>query len=530
MFPVNLLSEKPAPAMVWALLLLLSGGCGDSTAPTATRAPQRSTTSRSQVAVRSATGKSSGRVSTARRSTAKSTAAESKEAAAHEANGPGPEQDTGRPERRTLADLFDQPADSANRWIENLPRMQINEGLVRAAGIRKLSSKRLTLYTDMPSSPEIDILPEMFDQAFPQWCEYFGIDPTKYVDWKMTGFLMLQKTRFQQTGLLPGDLPPFEHGYCRNFELWLYDQPSDYYRRHLLLHEGTHGLMNTILHGCGRPWYMEGVAELLATHRWRDGRLTLNYMPADREEVPEWGRIRIIKDAIAAGRAMRLSGVIGYSGSAHLETEPYAWCWAAAALLERHPRYHERFRTLSKEVLAADFNKRFHQMIGDDWGPLCEEWQVMVTTLEYGHDIAKTVVDFSPGKAIPSGGATVTVAADAGWQNSGLRVEAGVAYRLTASGRYQVAQQPKIWWCEPNGVSIRYYMGRPLGVLLAAVRPDQPQPDASSGLLRIAVVGLQTTLKPPQAGTLYLKINDSPAELGDNAGELQVEITPSPTP
>ena len=119
-----------------------------------------------------------------------------------------------------------------------------------------------------------------------------------------------------------------------------------------------------------------------------------------------------------------------------------------------------------------DFNERFYRLFQKDWQNLCEEWQLMVTGMEYGYDVARTAIDFTPGKPLPPEGATVTVAADHGWQNSGLRLEAGAKYRLTAEGRYQVAKIPTIWWCEPNGVSIRYYQGRPLGMLLAAVRPD----------------------------------------------------------
>ena len=62
--------------------------------------------------------------------------------------------------------------------------------------------------------------------------------------------------------------------------------------------------MNTVMGGCGPPWYMEGMAEYLATHRWHDGRLTLGYMPPNRDEVPQWGRIRIIQDAVAQHRAV----------------------------------------------------------------------------------------------------------------------------------------------------------------------------------------------------------------------------------
>ncbi len=417
-----------------------------------------------------------------------------------------------------------RPTDAESKFIADVPQMKIDQSKVAAEGIRKLTGARLTLYTDLPSSPQIDRLPELFDQAFPQWCEYFGVQPANHPDWRLTGFLMDEKAAFVRAGLLPDDLPPFKHGYARNYELWLYDQPSDYYRRHLLLHEGTHGFMNTLLGACGPPWYMEGIAELLATHRLKDGRLTLNYFPADRRETPYWGRIRIIKDAVAAGRLLPLKQVVEYPPDAHLKTEPYAWCWAAAVLLDRHPKYRERFRELYKNVLKRDFTKRFYQTIGDDWSELCEQWQVFVAGVEYGHDIAATAVDFTLGRPLPELGTVVTISAQRGWQNTGVQLEAGTKYRLKATGRYQVADRPQPWWCEPGGVSIRYYRGRPLGVLLAAVRPDQADKERSSALLRPTAVGLGTTLVPEHSGTLFLKINDSPAELGDNAGALTVKI------
>ena len=208
----------------------------------------------------------------------------------------------------------------------------------------------------------------------------------------------------------------------------------------------------------------------------------------------------------------------------------YAWCWAAVTLLDRHPRYQQRFRQLFQFVREPDFNERFYDFFKPDWQELCEECQLMVANLEYGYDVARSAVDFAPGRPLatiaagPLGAGTVTIAADHGWQNSGLRLQAGVSYRLTATGRYQVAKEPKVWWCEPGGVSIRYYQGRPLGILLAAVRPEQPAPGSTSALLRPTVVGLGTTLSPQESGTLFLKINDSAGELDDNAGELRITV------
>ena len=424
---------------------------------------------------------------------------------------------------RSLADLLDVP-DAAASWVPELPRLAVDDARAAAAGIRKLSGRRLVLYTDLVADEEVDVLPAVFDQAFPQWCDYFGVEESKHPDWRMTALLMKDKARFKRAGLLPDELPPFEHGFSRNYDMWLYEQPSAYYRRHLLLHEGTHGFMNTLFGACGPPWYMEGLAELIATHRWRDGRLRLNHMPANREEVPMWGRIKIVRDCFAEGRARRLGSILEFRPPAFAENEPYAWCWAAAALLDGDPRYRQRFRQLHKFVLQPDLSDRFRRLIGEDWEALAEQWQVFVADLEYGYDVPKTAVDLAPGGPLLPGGGTVTVAADRGWQNSGLRLEAQTTYRLRAEGRYQVADRPQVWWCEPGGVSIRYYRGRPLGILLAAVRREGAPPQTPSALLRPITVGLETTLTPKRPGTLFLRVNDSAGELGDNAGSLTVHV------
>jgi hypothetical protein len=413
---------------------------------------------------------------------------------------------------------------SEPRFLPRVSRLKVDAARAAEAGIRAIAGQHVTLYTDLPPSAEIDVYPQMFDQAAAQWCRYFEVSPKRVADWHVLGFLMKKKAAFQRAGLLPDNLPPFANGYERNFEFWLYDQPSDYYRRHLFLHEGTHAFMNTILGACGPPWFSEGLAEMLGTHHWQDGHLTLGYMPRDRDEVPMWGRVRIIQDAVAARQAKRLREVLDYPVAAHQHVEAYAWSWAAVWLLEHHPRYHERFHEMLRHVTEPDLPAQIDRLLEPDWQQLSEEWQVMVVNMEYGYDVPRSAIDFAAGRPLPSQGAQVTVAADHGWQSSGLRLEAGRPYHLSAAGRYAVAQQPKTWWCEPNGVTIRYYKGQPLGVLMAAVRPDAPPPGSSSALLRPVVIGLSALLTPPQSGTLYLKINDSPAELSDNSGTLSVKI------
>ncbi len=397
-----------------------------------------------------------------------------------------------------------------------------------AAGLpelRTLSSKHLTLVTDLPSDEEVDALPGYFDQAFAQWCAYFGVDPAAHENWQVRGHLIQSRERFAAAGLLPANVPEFATGYSLQDSIWLYDQTSDYYRRQLLLHEGTHAFMHVVIGDTGPAWYAEGLAELLGTHRVDDGKLTLNVVPRDREEVPKWGRIEAVQLDYARRRALTLAKVFKQSGTLHGTIEKYAWCWAAAAFLENHPRYHKRFRGLQAHLRQPDFAERVDAEFADDRPRLDEDWQLFVANLDYGYDFARMDVELATGQALGDQPARALVAADRGWQSSGVVVEAGQKYRLRASGRYQVAGGEHPWMSEPGGVTIRYERGQPLGILLAAVRSDDPAENSPSGLIRPIVVGLETTLTAPRSGTLYLRVNDSAGGLADNSGSAEVEIS-----
>lgn len=423
---------------------------------------------------------------------------------------------------RSLADLMTVD-DGPGRFVPGIARSAVDEAKAAAEGIRKIAGERLILYTDLPYDPHIEELPAVFDQAFPIWCEYFSIDPAKHPTWQMTGFLMKDGDRFRRAGMLPRHLPLFPNGFSVNYDLWLYEQDTPYYRRHLVLHEGTHGFMNTILKSCGPPWYMEGIAELLGTHEWKDGRLAMGIMPKSREDVPGWGRVRKIKDLYAEGKALSLEEVLHFSGTAHQHNEAYAWSWAIAALLDFHPRYQERFRTLGRSVEARDFTENFRRLIGGDWETLSEEWRVFVGNMEYGYEVPRMALDLVPGEPLEPGWKVIRVNATKGWQNTGIQLAGGASYEVRAKGRYQVVKEPKIWWCEPNGVTIRYYRGRPLGVLLGAVRSEPPEGEVSV-FLEPETIGLGRALEVESTGTLFLRINESAAELGDNAGALDVAI------
>jgi len=399
-----------------------------------------------------------------------------------------------------------------------------------AAGIRKLTGRHLDLYTDVPGNAEVERLPAVFDQAVPQWADYFGVEPTKTANWRARAYVIADRNRFEALGLMPAGHDEFVNGISMGSELWLYDQPTAYYRRHLLLHEGTHVFMTAFLGGCGPGWYMEGTAELLGTHRLDDrtGELTLRVMPRDRAEVPMLGRIKLVRDAFEAGRQLSFPAVMQIDNRQQLGNEAYAWCWAAAKFLDSHPRYRPRFRRLQNHVLNPKFNDMMRREFAHDWENLAAEWHAYVVTLEHGYDFERMAIDFRRGQPLSGAARRITIHADRGWQSAGVWLEAGRAYRISASGRYQIAAEakngvPQPWPCEPGGVTIEYHDGKPLGVLLGAI-------DARSNNTNVAsfahprVIGMDTSITPAASGTLYLRVNDSAGRLDDNRGNLKVTI------
>jgi hypothetical protein len=435
------------------------------------------------------------------------------------------------------------------------PQLQpIDDARAAAAGIRKISSRHLDLYTNVKSDAEVDNLPALFDQAVPQWATYFGIDPAKTQNWRARAFLIGDRAPFDALKLMPAANDQFVNGISSGGELWLHEQPTPYYRRHLLLHEGTHVFMATLLGGCGPGWYMEGTAELLGTHRIDNaGKLTLNIMPRDRKEVPMLGRIKLIHDALAGDHALSLPAVMQLDNSRQLGNDAYAWCWAAAKLLDSHPRYRDRFHKLSEHVLDPNFNKYFREEFAADWSDLNAEWQAYVDTLDHGYDFDRMAIDFQRGKPLEDGPNKVTIAADRGWQSSGVLLEAGKVYHIQASGRYQIAAEtkdgkPTPWPCEPGGVTLEYHDGHPLGMLLGAIdsrtdesqrgarseergasraldaSTDESQPPPDVGFAHPIAIGLGTKLKSTASGTLYLRVNDAAGKLADNRGSLTVSI------
>ena len=414
--------------------------------------------------------------------------------------------------------------------------IEIDEARVASNGIRKLEGKHLDLYTDIPSSEQIDELVEVYDQAVPQWCKNFGVDYKRLARWKISGFLIQDAKKFDSAGLIPSYVPPFLNGYQASTHFWFFQQNEDYFRRHLLLHEGTHAFMNIVLRGSGAPWYMEGVAELMACHRWEEKKLQLAYRIKERDEAPDWGRVKILRDAHKGQSALTLNQVLFVKNQAFLKTDAYGWAWGVNAFFDGHPRFQKKYRELRSTVEQRNttkFTKDFIDKIGKvDWKVAENEWKLFVSEAEYGYDFEKAAIDYKPANFIkleekPKRNFTSKFVADRGWQTSGVIVRAGESYLIRAVGEYTVVDDGKEKWiCEPTGVTLKYYKEMPLGALTCAIIPsdsNQIDPDDPS-IFSPRLVGTRLEISPKTTGLVYFRVNESAARLDDNSGTFQVNV------
>ncbi len=405
-------------------------------------------------------------------------------------------------------------------------------------GLSQVSSQHLKLVTDLPVTPEIADLCKMFDQAMLQWGEEFQVPRNAWIDGQANACLIVDRQRFAELQYITPDVPPFREGYQLQDRLFMLEQPSAYYRRHLLLHEGTHWFLWRFLGGNGPPWFSEGMCEMMATHQWSEqsGSLNMNWIPTDRESAPMWGRFKMIRDAMASGTAPSLERILQYSDTAHRTDEPYAWSWAAMIFFSRNSRYRDvlyenflpnlRSHVGSEHKLTLDFKDRLDKQ----WPSIQAEWTAYVNDLDYG---------FSPEHSLPaidlnvlkpsSVQNEVAIESNRGWQSSGIRLEQGDRVSITASGRVVVREaSPHPWESEPQGISIQYYQGFPLGKLIAVVVPIDAPEQESSNTVRLVpfAIGKKHEWTSNQSGVLLLKINEPSSQLFDNAGEFTVLVAP----
>ena len=397
-----------------------------------------------------------------------------------------------------------------------------------ARGFVRVSSKRLVLYSDLPVQ-ELEGLSAAVDQLYALLEEYFGPLPpdSQNTPYQMSGYLMADAERFRDAGILSeGPAQPHEGWYLGN-EFWWNRQATPYYTRHLMLHEATHCFMHVMPAVDCPPWYVEGMAELFGTHLRDDkGNYTFGILPDSPDRCPGWSRVSVLQDEIAAGKMPAVDQILAYKFSDYAQLPPYAWSWALCHFLNTHPRYQVPFRELAKRVMDGGFIPLASQLFQPHRLDLHDEWLLFASQIQYLHDIERSVIEFRPGVELASPGkaTTATISAERGWQSTRVKLIAGKQYRVRATGRFTLAKTTKPWISEPQGISIRYFAGQPLGRLMGLIRPDPATNSTNRDILKLIPLGPDTTFLAPHGGTLYLRLNDAWNQLADNSGEIRVEM------
>lgn len=387
----------------------------------------------------------------------------------------------------------------------------------------------IDLTTASENANQLDTLIESFDVATGQWLEFWQLEPAAVVGWRVRAYLIDDEARFRQAGLIPDNVPEFPFGYTLDDRVWVRIQPSEYYTRHLLLHEGAHALAFQIFGGAGPTWYMEGTAEMLATHTGTGANILINQLPTSRGQVPYWGRFKRIGELREADQIPPLETVLKYQPALLDNVTPYSLSWAAAMLFYHYDEYRDAFQTAARggRETGPTFNRRFYQRLRQDWPAIRARWRLLCHELDYGFQWDRERVALSTDDPLWDGQPlTLQVEADRGWQSTGVRFPPGTRVQLNPEGEVVLDTEPRPWISQPAGVTLRYHRGRPLGQLLVCVLPNAT-PDTGN-LTPLAITPLTETreLAIAQFSWLLFRINDGVGELGNNEGVYRVTIDP----
>lgn len=396
-------------------------------------------------------------------------------------------------------------------------------------GFKRFQQGRLTLITDLPIDEELRAWPDVLDQAIAIWTEQWRLESVRVKDWRLTAYLIGDRKRFAESGLVP-QIPSFEDGYQLQDTIFLTEQPSVYYRRHLFLHEATHWAMYRSFGGAGSPWFMEGMADLYGTHRLTDRKLAIGIVPKQSSEVPQWGRFKRLQDMLAREDIPSLRQIVSYTNDSGTRMDRYVWSWAACVFFVNHPEYRDAFFAAAEPPLdySMTLSKKLLDALEDRWSFVVADWNGFLSDFDFG---------YVPDRSMPrvesvawtdlDAGASVDrkVNSAMGWQPAGVRVHRGDTLQLSAEGSYQVGvgTNGKTWISQPQGITIRYVEHQPLGRLMAAIVPIGG--NEHTRRWDSIAIGRNAKLPIDEDGLLMLKINDAVGDLEDNEGSLQVVIT-----
>ena len=397
-------------------------------------------------------------------------------------------------------------------------------------GLTRRTGKYIRLITDLPDTEKLDLWVSTFDAAVPLWSKFWNLPSGALDDWTIDACVMQDINAFERSGLIDPRVPEFPFAYALGDQIWVRVQPSDYYTEHLILHEGVHSLAYKQFGDAGPTWFREGIAELLATHRGSGPELQIRQVPQSRETSAFWGRFKRMKQLRSESQVPQIKTVLQYESNLRGDVDAYGWSWTLASMLDAYPQYHETLLQAAQHGHDTDrqFNQWLTQRLSGDWEVVQARWRVLVQDFDYGFDWNRERIDVAKSDPMWDGRPIkLKIDADRGWQSIGVRLNRGMELNITAEGSIVIDDDPKPWISHPDGVTLEYQQGQPLGKLLARMVPNVAPSDGMLPSLETIGVGKEATIQASQPCWLLLRVNDAPGGLGNNESAYHVKITRS---
>ena len=120
----------------------------------------------------------------------------------------------------------------------------------------------------------------LLEAAYPQWAAFFGSKPEGRLPAKIYADANAMKAGMAADGITYGGGGGYYHPGNRTF--YAFAQPSAFFSRMLILHEGTHQfhyLAATGNRGYAGFWFGEGLAEHFGMHVWDGAELSMGMVP-----------------------------------------------------------------------------------------------------------------------------------------------------------------------------------------------------------------------------------------------------------
>lgn len=425
---------------------------------------------------------------------------------------------------------------TANHFRLADDRPKLDPVRLKNLGLNVFRSRHLILVTDVPAE-DVQDLPPLADALFAELqrqCGTLAPDPAQ-TEFQVTGYLIGAKERFETAGLLPPEQFEFRHGRHLGYQFWMNNQTSPYYRRHLMLHEFVHCFMMCEYGMRDIPplRYTEGIAEYFATHQLESDvtKSRFGILPPSLNGFEGWGRITEIRNALTAipenagdsTSRCSLEKILHPADTSFTDDLRYAEAWALVWLIRNHPELRTKFSGLAQVRTIRSFRDAEQAVPADAWKRLAVEWPLFLDSLTEGFDTVRSfpapTPESVPWSDVAAKPLVLSILADRDWQSVGVIFKPGQTVTLTCSGRYAVHDKPRPWISEPQGITIDYYRGHPLGKVVAMVVST----DARVPSKRITV-GIGRTLTFDDEAELWLQINDSAARRAGNSGSVTVQI------